>query len=131
MNATGRSFVMLGALCGALAVVAGAFGAHAIAEAVPPQRLETFRTGAHYQLVHSIALVLTGLLMERFPTRLVRWGGWLFLAGIVLFSGSLYVLVLVDMPALGMITPMGGLALIAAWFALAAGAWKAGSEAPG
>ena len=115
----------MGASSGAIAVLAGAFGAHAIAEVVTPERLATFRTGAQYQLIHSIALVLVGLSIDRFQTNAIRWSGWSFLAGTLLFSGSLYALVLTETPALGAVTPFGGLAFICGWLLLAVGAWKA------
>jgi uncharacterized membrane protein YgdD (TMEM256/DUF423 family) len=98
---------------------------------VPPERLATWTTGEHYGLAHALALVAAGLLLERAPGRLVRAAGWLFLAGIVLFSGSLYALVLLDLPALGAVTPFGGLAFIAGWLCLGAGAWGKGREGGG
>ena len=118
---TGRPFLVLGAVSGALAVAAGAFGAHALEGAVPPERLVTWGTAAHYGLAHALALLLAGLVAEGRPGRLVRAAGWLFLAGLVLFSGSLYALVLLDAPALGRVTPLGGLAFIVGWGCLAAG----------
>lgn len=130
MNRAARMFLVIGALSGATAVIAGAFGAHAIAESVTPERLATFRTGAQYQLIHSLALVLTGIIVERLPSKAIWWSGRLFLAGVVLFSGSLYALVLTDTPALGVITPFGGLAFICGWLLLAWGAWKAPAEPP-
>ena len=117
-------FLVIGALSSATAVIAGAFGAHTIAELVTPERLATFKTGAQYQLIHSLALVLVGVVAERLPSKTTRWSGWLFLAGVVLFSGSLYGLVLTDTPALGIITPFGGLAFICGWLLLAWGSWK-------
>ena len=131
MNRAARMFLVIGALSGAAAVVAGAFGAHAIAESVTPERLATFKTGAQYQLIHSLALLLAGIIVERTPSKAVQWCGWLFLAGIVLFPGSLYALVLADIPALGVITPIGGLAFILGWLLLAWGAWKMPAEHQG
>ena len=128
MNRAARMFLVMGALSGATAVMAGAFGAHAIAESVTPERLATFRTGAQYQLIHSLALLLVGIIVERLPSKVVQWSGQLFLAGVILFSGSLYALVLVDLPAFGVITPFGGLAFICGWLLLAWGAWKAQAE---
>ena len=126
MSRTPRLFLVLGAACAALAVAAGAFGAHALRDAVPPERLATWATAAHYGLAHALALVLTGLVAERAPGRLVRAAGWLFLAGIALFSGSLYALVLLDAPVLGAVTPLGGAAFIAGWGCLAAGVTRYG-----
>lgn len=125
MNRAARMFLVIGALSGAVAVMAGAFGAHAIAESVTPERLATFKTGAQYQLIHSLALLLVGVIVERSPSNAIQWSGWLFLAGIVLFPGSLYVLVLTDIPAFGAITPIGGLAFMCGWLVLAWGSWKA------
>jgi uncharacterized membrane protein YgdD (TMEM256/DUF423 family) len=124
MDRTARLFVLLGAVGGAVAVAAGAFGAHALREAVPPERLATWATAAHYGLAHALALILTGLVAGRQPARPVRAAGWLFLAGIVLFSGSLYALVLLEAPLLGAITPFGGVAFIAGWLLLGMGAWR-------
>lgn len=125
-----RVFVAVGALSAALAVAAGAFGAHALADAVPPGRLATFETAARYEMMHALALVLVGLLVERNAIggaeRGLRWAGRLFIAGTVLFSGSLYLLVLTETPWLGAVTPLGGVAFIAGWLALAATALKGG-----
>ena len=131
LNAAVRLFVFLGALSGALAVAAGAFGAHALREAVPPERLATWQTAAHYHLVHALALVAVGLAAAHIPGGLVRAAGWLFLAGTVLFAGSLYALVLLDLPVLGAVTPLGGGAFIAGWGCLAAGAWGKGAWGKG
>ena len=110
-------------------MAAGAFGAHALEGAVTPERLATWATGAHYGLVHALALVLTGLVTERHPGRLTWVAGGLFLAGIVLFAGSLWALVLLDAPALGAVTPFGGVAFIAGWGCLAAGMGRGGGGA--
>ena len=125
MNRTARLFLAIGAISCAIAVMAGAFGAHAIAEAVTPERLATFKTGAQYQLVHSLGLILVGILAVCIPSTAIQWSGWFFLTGVVLFSGSLYALVLADVPALGAVTPLGGLAFICGWLLLAWGAWEA------
>ena len=122
------SIAAVGAVLGAISVAAGAFGAHALADAVTPDRLDTFRTGASYGLVHSAAAVLAALCHPRFG----RWAGvagWLFIAGVVVFSGSLYLLVLLDLPVLGAITPLGGVAMIAGWLALGHAAfWGGGGK---
>ncbi len=116
-----RALFVIGAVSGALAVAAGAFGAHALADAVSPERLATFRTGASYHLVHALATCLAALVAAHVPGRAVRAGGWLFVAGTVVFAGSLYALVLLDLPVLGAVTPLGGAAFIAGWLALAWG----------
>lgn len=116
-------FVALGAVNGAIAVAAGAFGAHALEGAVAVERLATWATAAEYHLVHALALVVTGVVAMHVAKPLLRAAGWLFVAGIVLFAGSLYALVLLDLPVLGAITPLGGVAFIAGWGCLGLGAW--------
>jgi uncharacterized membrane protein YgdD (TMEM256/DUF423 family) len=104
--------VALGALNAAIAVAAGAFAAHGLRERLEPRALEVFETGARYHMYHALAMVLAGVLAG---TRGVPAAGWLFQAGIVLFSGSLYALALTDVKALGAVTPLGGLAFLAGW----------------
>lgn len=104
------------AILGALAVAAGAFGAHALEGRVTPDRLDTWHTAATYHLLHAVALLALGLAPA--PRRLTSM---LFVCGILIFSGSLYTLVLLDMPILGAITPLGGLCFIAGWLSLARG----------
>ncbi len=110
-----RLFLTAGALSAAVAVAAGAFGAHALDGVVSPSRLATFETAARYQMTHALGLVLVGVLMERRASRWLKRSGWLFVVGTVLFSGSLYALVLLDAPWLGAVTPLGGVAFIAGW----------------
>ncbi|MDX1438357.1 MAG: DUF423 domain-containing protein [Rubricoccaceae bacterium] len=124
MDEKARFVIVLGSVCAALGVAAGAFGAHLLADSISPERLATFKTAVTYHLVHSPAIVLAGLLYLHVPNGLVRFSGWMFFVGIILFSGSLYALVLADLPWLGAITPLGGAAFIAGWAILAAGAWK-------
>ncbi len=103
---------------GAFGVAAGAFGAHALKEQVSPERLTVWETGARYHLIHAVVLLFLALLPEQkspFPKATF----WLFFAGILIFSGSLYGLVLLDLPKLGMVTPVGGLCLILGWGSLA------------
>ena len=125
---TSTSWIILGSLLAALAVGMGAFGAHGLRAhllsgdlpAAEGQRLlETFETAARYQMYHALALVLVGLLAQHRDSRMFGAAGGLFLAGVVLFSGSLYALVLTRMKWLGAITPLGGLAFILGWVALA------------
>ena len=106
------------AVGGAVAVAAGAFGAHALRDAVTPERLATWQTAASYGLAHAVAAALAA---SR-PTRWAQRAAALFLAGTLLFSGSLYALVLLDAPWLGAVTPLGGVAFIAGWLSLAASA---------
>jgi uncharacterized membrane protein YgdD (TMEM256/DUF423 family) len=117
-----RSLVAAGAINGAIAIAAGAFGAHALKERLSRDALAAFETGARYQMYHALAIVLCGVLAGSVAG--ARLSGWMMQAGIVLFSGSLYVLALADVKALGAITPFGGLALIAGWVWLAISALK-------
>jgi len=113
------TFIAIGALGCLLGVAAGAFGAHALEQAVSPDRLATWEKAVDYLFVHSLGLVLVGIL-ERFEPRAChRWAGRLMLAGIALFSGSLFVLVLSGVTKLGMITPFGGVSFLLAWLLLA------------
>ena len=115
-------FTGLGALAAGLAVALGAFGAHGLEGQVPPDRLETFRTGVEYQMYHALALLFVGWATAQGWGALLHWAGYCFLAGIVIFSGTLYLLVLTDTGWLGAITPLGGVAFIAGWALLA---WSA------
>jgi len=108
----------MGAALAALAVVAGAFGAHALRARLSPPDLATFETAARYQMYHAFALMVVGLLADR-GSLCAPHAGWLFLAGIALFSGSLYLLALTDQRWLGAVTPFGGVAFIAGWVLLA------------
>jgi len=116
-----RLFVVAGALSGFVGVAAGAFGAHALRSRVAPDLLSIWNTGAQYMLVHALALVLVGTLAARAatPSSALTAAGWCFLAGIVLFSGSLYALVLTGVRGLGAVTPVGGVAFLAGWATLA------------
>ncbi|HEY8514606.1 MAG TPA: DUF423 domain-containing protein [Candidatus Binatia bacterium] len=124
---TANGIVATGAVLGALGVAIGAFGAHVLAGRVAPEQLAVFETAVRYHFYHALALVLTGVLAWRASmggVAVPASGGlalaaWLFIAGVVVFSGSLYVLVLTGQRWLGAITPLGGLAFIAGWIALA------------
>jgi uncharacterized membrane protein YgdD (TMEM256/DUF423 family) len=122
------SFAAVGALLGFLGVGAGAFGAHALRARLDPGALALFETGARYHLVHALALLGVAWAATQWPGRAVRAAGWLFIAGTVLFSGSLYLLALSGQRALGAITPAGGLCLLAGWLALAFAAWRGGAR---
>lgn len=119
-----RRFLALGALSAGLAVALGAFAAHALKARLEAQLLAAFEVGARYQMYHALALVAVGLLAERRASRLLGASGGLFLAGTVLFSGSLYALSLTGIRGLGAITPFGGVAFLAGWLCLAAAALK-------
>lgn len=120
---TARWFVA-GALFGAAGVMLGAFGAHGLKSRVAADMLPIWETAAKYHLIHALALLATAWACDRWPGAWTSAAGWLFSAGIVLFSGSLYALVLSGVRSLGAITPVGGLAFIAGWVCLALGAWR-------
>jgi uncharacterized membrane protein YgdD (TMEM256/DUF423 family) len=119
-------FVSLAAVFGGLSVAAGAFASHALREKISERSLEIFDTGARYQMYHALALLLVALLISRLesPQPMLVTSGWLFIIGIVIFSGSLYALSLTDVKILGAITPIGGVAFLAGWGALAIAAWS-------
>ena len=120
-----RNFLMLGALSGAISVSAGAFGAHALRDKVEPRLLEVFETAARYQMYHALALLAVGLIASRWPSGVLNTAGWLFVAGTVVFSGSLYAMTFTGVRALGAITPIGGVCFIAGWVCLAVAASRA------
>lgn len=114
-------FLTIGAIFAGLSVAAGAFGAHALREKISERMLEIFDTGARYQMYHALALLLIAILMIilKNSSNTLIISGWLFIIGIVIFSGSLYALSLTNIKVLGAITPIGGVALIAGWIFLA------------
>lgn len=120
MSATlNNPFLLLAGINGFLAVALGAFAAHGLQERLEASLLATFQTGVQYHMYHALALLGVGLLSQQFPgAGIVRSSGWLFLAGIVLFSGSLYILALSGVRWLGAITPLGGVAFLAGWACL-------------
>jgi uncharacterized membrane protein YgdD (TMEM256/DUF423 family) len=119
----GMTWFRIGAISGFFAVGFGAFGAHGLKETLEKTKLAaTFETGAHYHMYHSLALLAVGLGFWLAPGRAWNIAGWCFLAGIVLFSGSLYALALSDIRALGAITPFGGVLFLIGWAALAVAA---------
>lgn len=120
-----RLGVLLGAVLAGVAVAAGAFGAHGLRGRLAPDMLAIFETGVRYQMYHALALLVVGLLASRAPTPTLTLAGWCFVAGVVIFSGSLYVLALTGTRWLGAITPLGGLAFLAGWALLAMAAWRA------
>lgn len=120
-----RIFFILGSVSGGLAVALGAFGAHGLRSRLTPDLLATFETGVRYQMYHALALLAVGWAVTRwtrsaFPT----YAGWLFVAGTILFSFSLYLLALTGARWLGAITPLGGVAFVAGWMCLALAAWR-------
>jgi uncharacterized membrane protein YgdD (TMEM256/DUF423 family) len=121
---TAKLFLSLGALLAGLGVAAGAFGAHGLSDDLSPDRMAVYETAVRYHLVHALALLIAGVLTISKAATLVTVAGYLFLAGVFIFSGSLYLLVLTDTPWLGAITPIGGVAWIVGWGLLALGVWK-------
>ncbi|MCI0795799.1 MAG: DUF423 domain-containing protein [Chloroflexi bacterium] len=120
----GRLWVGLGAIIGLPAVFAGAAGTHALRGTLDPDELRTFETAVRFQMYHALALLATGLIAMRWNCRYVNLAGWLFVAGVALFSGSLYALAMTGVGAFGAIAPLGGLSLMAAWALLAVGALR-------
>lgn len=143
---TGRNWLLLGAIMGGLSVALGAFAAHWLdkeftkkyagqtrvvaGETVPLSKkfLNDFKTGAEYQMTHSLTLLAVGLMVERRTSRCLTVAGWAFVVGIILFSGSLYILTLTGVTKWGLVTPLGGVAFLVGWAALAIGAIR--SERP-
>jgi uncharacterized membrane protein YgdD (TMEM256/DUF423 family) len=121
MQAEARRFCQLAAVLLAVATLIGALGAHALKGRLSAERYEVLQTAVHYQFFHALGLLAVGVLLERLPRRALRIGGWLLLAGVLLFCGSLYGLLAGAPRPLGVLTPIGGLALIAGWCAVAVG----------
>ncbi|WJY26564.1 DUF423 domain-containing protein [Sporosarcina trichiuri] len=120
-------FIIAGAVNGAISVALGAFGAHALADRLSAHYLDVWEKAVHYQMFHAIALLAVGILMSPSlfgPSASLTWAGWLILAGIIIFSGSLYILSLSGIGILGAITPIGGVAFIAGWIMLIIAAAK-------
>ncbi|RAK20503.1 uncharacterized membrane protein YgdD (TMEM256/DUF423 family) [Anoxybacillus vitaminiphilus] len=114
-----KIFLLLGAVNAFLAVALGAFGAHGLEGKIPEKYLETWKTGVNYQMFHTLGLFVVAFLADKLPNvGLVTSAGWVMLAGIILFSGSLYVLSITQVKILGAITPFGGIAFLAAWLIL-------------
>jgi uncharacterized membrane protein YgdD (TMEM256/DUF423 family) len=110
-----NTFLALAAASGFLAVALGAFGAHGLKTMLSPDLLDIFETGVRYQMYHALALLAVALLAGRSESTMLGWSGWLFVAGTVVFSGSLYILSLTGIRWLGAITPIGGVCFLAGW----------------
>jgi len=120
-----KIYLLLAALNGFVAVALGAFGAHGLRQKLSADMLAVYQTGVQYHFYHTLALLAVAVLMFQFsPSSLLRWSGALFFAGIVVFSGSLYVLSISGVRWLGAITPIGGVAFLAGWLLLALAAWR-------
>jgi uncharacterized membrane protein YgdD (TMEM256/DUF423 family) len=111
-----KTFIIIGAINAFLAVALGAFGAHGLEGRVEQKYLEIWKTGVTYQMFHATGLLIVGVLLGRLSANaLLSWSGWMMVIGIILFSGSLYVMTLTKISILGAITPLGGLSFLAAW----------------
>ena len=125
-----KTFLSLGALFGGIAVALGAFGAHGLRKIVSPDVLSVFQTGVQYQMYHTLALLVIAIVYERLPNKWIKWSGYFFSFGILLFSGSLYLITALkaevgSIPAwIGAITPVGGLLFILGWLSFLTGLFK-------
>lgn len=119
-----RSFLLLAAFFGFTGVALGAFAAHGLKARLSAEYLAIFQTGVTYQLIHALALFGVAILSVHLPGRLTTWAGSLFILGILLFSGSLYLITLSGVGKLGIITPLGGVAFLAGWLCLGLTAWR-------
>ena len=119
-----KVFLVMGSILSLIGVAAGAFGAHGLRESLSSESLHTFEIAVRYQMYHSFALIVAGWALDKYERRQFVKAGWLFLSGVALFSGSLYILVLTGAKWLGAVTPFGGLAFLTGWFFLAKGFWK-------
>ncbi len=126
MQPVARTFIALGSINAALAVILGAFGAHALKARISPEMLSVYHTASQYHFYHALGMLLIGALASQFRNPgALQLSGFLMLAGIVLFSGSLYILAVTGVTWLGAVTPLGGVAFIAAWVVLAYAAMRA------
>jgi uncharacterized membrane protein YgdD (TMEM256/DUF423 family) len=112
-------FLCLGAVSAFFGVSMGAFGAHALKAVLSPDMLEVYKTAVSYQMWHALGLIAIAFIPQASESALVHWAGWLMFAGILLFSGSLYLLTIFNLKWLGMITPIGGVAFLSAWLLIA------------
>lgn len=122
-----RLWIILGSLNMAIAIALGAFGAHGLKTKISKHMFENWNTGTHYHIVHALALLFIAFLISKVgeQTSLVSIAGWLIVLGILLFSGSLYIMAITNIKTLGAITPIGGISFIIAWILIASSAWKA------
>lgn len=116
-----RNILLAGAVFMALAVLLGAFGAHALKKILSPEMLTIYHTGVEYQFYHALGLLIIGVIGFQIKSKLIGWAGILLTAGIILFSGSLYVLALSGIKGLGAITPIGGISFVIGWVMLVVG----------
>jgi uncharacterized membrane protein YgdD (TMEM256/DUF423 family) len=120
-----RNFIFIAAILGFLGVALGAFGTHGLTPTLEANsRVDTFETATRYHLYHALALLVVGLLEQYRPSRWTRRAGYLFIVGVIVFSGSLYVLAIFNLRAMGAVAPVGGAALLGGWALLAYSAWR-------
>jgi len=119
-----RVFFLLGAISAFIGVAAGAFGAHGLEDRLNADMLSVFEIGVRYQMYHAFGLLAAAWAYSKWPSKLVSTGGWLFVIGTVLFSGSLYLLSITGLKWFGAVTPFGGVAFLAGWICLAWCAWR-------
>ncbi|MFB6466288.1 DUF423 domain-containing protein [Cytobacillus sp. Hz8] len=120
-----KTFIVIGAISALLSVAFGAFGAHGLDGKIEQKYLDIWKTGVTYQMFHATGLLIIGILLGKYPSSsLLTWSGWLMLIGIILFSGSLYILSVTKIGILGAITPFGGVSFIVAWALIAIAAAK-------
>jgi uncharacterized membrane protein YgdD (TMEM256/DUF423 family) len=119
-----RLFLTVGGAFAFLGVAAGAFGAHALENRISVEMLSAFEVGVRYQMYHAFALIVTAWLQSQWPSMISIISGWLFILGVILFSGSLYLLSLVGLAWVGPITPLGGLAFLFGWLLMVLAAFK-------
>lgn len=120
-----KLFFIIASITGFLSVAFGAFGAHALKSRMSEQMLQSFETGVRYQMYHAFALFIVAWALTQWRSSYLNYSGWLFIAGIVLFSGSLYILAFTGQRGWGAVTPFGGLAWLLGWLSLAWGVYKA------
>ncbi len=119
-----RLFFLVGSISALIAVVLGAFGAHGLKGRLTTEMLNAFEVGVRYQMYHALALLAAAWALSRWPRAEVTVAGWLFVAGTLIFSGSLYLLSLTGVRWLGAITPIGGVAFLLGWLSLVWGVWR-------
>ncbi|GIU13435.1 MULTISPECIES: DUF423 domain-containing protein [unclassified Shewanella] len=119
-----NGFLLLAALSGFIAVALGAFGAHGLKNVAPPELIAIFNLGVEYQFYHTFALIVVAFSGHWIKSRLLDWAGYLFIAGIILFSGSLYLYALIGAKWTGPVTPMGGVCFLLGWLLIAVAVWR-------